>query len=250
MRLTPAFVLLRQGYWGMSRITHAFLKEFSMEVRSQFTNSPGHPREDVSAQARAWDSSAEGWFVPIGTRFLPAPPAPAPDPAVMMTGYGSSAAILGGGQSAPTFTLRTTPDQSVSLDDFRGHPVVLVFYPSDWSPVCSDQMALYNELLPEFAEQGAVILGISVDNVWSHQSFTRDRGLGFPLLSDFEPKGAVARAYGVYREQDGICERALFLIDPEGIVRWTHLSPIGINPGAAGILRALESLRSNTEAAA
>jgi len=120
--------------------------------------------------------------------------------------------------------------------------VILAFYPADWSPVCSDQIALYNEVLPEFRRFSAELLGISVDGIWSHLAFAHDRKLRFPLLSDFEPKGAVARSYGVYREQDGYSERALFVIDGEGIIRWSYVSPVGVNPGADGILRALEKV--------
>ena len=154
---------------------------------------------------------------------------------------------LPAGAVAPDFTLRSTPDQFVSLSDFRGQPVVLAFYPADWSPVCGDQMTLYNEILPEFKELGAELLGISVDGPWCHAAFARDRKLHFPLLADFHPKGAVARAYGVYRENDGVSERALFVINPEGIVHWSYVSPIGVNPGAAGILSALEELQSKKE---
>jgi peroxiredoxin len=156
-------------------------------------------------------------------------------------------AALPAGAVAPDFTLRSTPDQFVSLSDFRGQPVVLAFYPADWSPVCGDQMTLYNEILPEFKELGAELLGISVDGAWCHAAFARDRKLHFPLLADFHPKGAVARAYGVYRENDGVSERALFVINPEGIVHWSYVSPIGVNPGAAGILSALEELQSKKE---
>jgi peroxiredoxin len=157
---------------------------------------------------------------------------------------GRKAPALKAGDSAPDFTLKTTPDQSVSLAEFRGQPVVLAFYPADWSPVCGDQLTLYNEILPEFQTLGASLLGISVDGVWCHAAYARDRKLHFPLLSDFEPKGHVARGYGVYREQDGVCERALFVIDAEGRIRWNHISPIGLNPGANGILSALENLQT------
>jgi len=151
-------------------------------------------------------------------------------------------AIIAAGTVAPAFTLHSTPDQSLSLADLRGAPVVLAFYPADWSPVCGDQMALYNEVLPEFRKHHATILGLSVDGVWCHSAFAAARKLHFPLLADFEPKGGVARAYGVYREAEGVTERALFVIDGDGIVRWSYLSPIGVNPGADGILEALESL--------
>jgi peroxiredoxin len=130
----------------------------------------------------------------------------------------------------------------VSLAELRGKPVILAFYPEDWSPVCSDQMALYQEVLPEFRKFNAELVGISVDGVWCHLAFAQDRNLHFPLLSDFEPKGAVARAYGVYRTKEGTSERALFVIDADGIVRWSYISPVGVNPGADGILRALEGL--------
>src|SRR5690349_20402011 len=146
------------------------------------------------------------------------------------------------GTEAPDFTLPTTPDQKVALHEFRGCPVVLAFYHADWSPVCGDQMALYNEVRAELSRHRAQLLGISVDSVWCHLAFARDRKLRFPLLADFEPKGMVARSYGVYRSQDGFCERALFVIDAEGVIRWSYVSPVGVNPGADGILAALESL--------
>ena len=146
------------------------------------------------------------------------------------------------GTKAPDFTLPATPDQKLSLADFRGQPVILAFYPEDWSPVCSDELALYQELLPEFQRFNDALLGISVDGVWSHLAFAKDRNLHFPLLADFEPKGEVARVYQVYRNQDGTSERALYVIDPEGVVSWSYVSPVGLNPGADGILRALENL--------
>ena len=152
-------------------------------------------------------------------------------------------AALPAGGPAPDFTLHSTPDQSVRLSEFRGRPVVLAFYPADWSPVCGDQMALYNEVLPEFPRLGAELLGLSVDGVWCHLAFAKDRALRFPLLSDFEPKGAVAKAYGVYRDHEGTSERALFVIDADGMIAWSHVSPVGINPGADGILAALERLQ-------
>ena len=149
---------------------------------------------------------------------------------------------LSAGTPAPDFTLKTTPDQSVSLSDFRGQPVIIAFYPADWSTVCSDQMALYNQVLPEFRRLGAALLGVSVDGAWCHGAFASDRKLHFPLLADFEPKGAVARAYGVYRDEEGTSERALFVIDGGGVIRWSYVSPVGVNPGVEGILAALEAL--------
>jgi peroxiredoxin len=150
--------------------------------------------------------------------------------------------ILAAGTPAPDFALNATPDQALRLSELRGRPVILVFYPADWSPVCGDQVALYNEILSEFREYGAEILGISVDGVWCHAAFARDRNLHFPLLADFEPKGAVARLYGAYREEEGTSERALFVLDGDGIIRWSYCSPVAVNPGADGILNALESI--------
>jgi peroxiredoxin len=155
---------------------------------------------------------------------------------------------LPAGTPAPDFSLRSTPDQTVKLSEFLGQPVILAFYPADWSPVCGDQMALYNEILPEFRQLGAELLGVSVDGVWCHVAFCKDRKLHFPLLADFEPKGAVARRYGVYRQDDGTSERALFVINAEGIIHWSYVSPVGVNPGADGILNALEELQTQKEA--
>src|SRR3954467_5520297 len=110
------------------------------------------------------------------------------------------------GSDAPPFSLAMTPNRFLSLDELRGRPVILAFYPADWSPVCGDQMALYNEMKEEFEVYGATLLGISVDSAWCHQAFADDRKLRFPLLADFEPKGGVAKRYGAYRELDGFCE--------------------------------------------
>jgi len=149
---------------------------------------------------------------------------------------------LAAGTIAPDFSLPSTPDQRLSLAELRGKPVVLAFYPADWSPVCGDQLGLYNELREEFAKFDAVLLGVSVDGAWCHAAFAQDRHYHFPLLADFEPKGEVARRFGVYRDKDGFAERALFVLDREGVIRWSYVSPVGINPGADGILSALEAL--------
>jgi peroxiredoxin len=155
------------------------------------------------------------------------------------------AQLLGPGKRAPDFTLHVTPDQKLSLSDLKGKPVIIAFYPADWSPVCGDQMAVYNEILPEFRHHDAELLGISVDSAWCHKAFAEQRHIHFPLLSDFHPKGAVAKAYGAYRENDGFCERALFVIDGEGEIFWNYRSPVAVNPGAEGILAALERLESS-----
>jgi peroxiredoxin len=161
----------------------------------------------------------------------------------MSKNAGKASPILKAGAKAPNFTLKTTPDQSVSLRDFLGRPVVLTFYPADWSPVCSDEMGLFAQVMPEFKKFDAEVLGISVDGVWSHLAFSKDRKLNFPLLSDFQPKGAVSKLYGVFEDENGESARALFVIDKKGVVRWSYLSPDGVNPGADGVLSALEKLR-------
>src|SRR5437879_1017089 len=148
---------------------------------------------------------------------------------------------------APDFQLPSAPDKQLSLAALRGRPVILAFYPADWSPVCGDQLALYNEVLPEFKRFNAELLGISVDGAWCHSAYRQNRNLHFTLLSDFEPKGEVAKSYGVYRQQDGVCERALFVLDGEGRITWSYVSPIGVNPGADGILKALEDLSAKEE---
>jgi peroxiredoxin len=158
-------------------------------------------------------------------------------------------AALPPGTVAPDFDLHTTPDQKVNLHEFRGRPVILCYYPADWSPVCGDQLALYNEILPEFNRYEAQLLGISVDGVWCHAAYAQNRNLHFPLLADFHPKGQVAQEYGVYRHQDGVCERALFVVDRDGLIFWSYVSPVGVNPGADGILHALEQLSSQKELA-
>jgi peroxiredoxin len=149
---------------------------------------------------------------------------------------------LAAGTTAPDFSLPIAPDRTASLRGFLGRPVILAFYPADWSPVCGDQMTLYQAVLPEFERYGAALLGLSVDGVWCHKAFREHRNLTFPLLADFEPKGEVARMYGVYRTGDGVSERALFVLDADGVIRWSYVSPIGVNPGADGILNALDSL--------
>jgi peroxiredoxin/rhodanese-related sulfurtransferase len=167
--------------------------------------------------------------------------------ALERSGDGSAAAKRGTplppGTKAPDFDLPSAPGERISLAGLRGHPVILAFYPGDWQPVCSDQMALYQEILPEFQRFDAALLGISVDSFWSHLAFAQERNLTFPLIADFEPKGALARSYGVYRAEDGTSERALYVIDADGTVSWSYVSPVDVNPGADGILRALERLR-------
>ena len=157
--------------------------------------------------------------------------------------------ILKPGTTAPDFSLPSTPDQKVLLSEFRGKKVVLAFYPADWSPVCGDQLALYSELSPMIKKHNAEIVGISVDNTWCHLAYKDARKLRVHLLSDFEPKGAVAKQYGAYQEKAGLAERALFVIDEQGVIRWSYLSPSGVNPGIDGILGALETMSAEKGAA-
>ena len=150
--------------------------------------------------------------------------------------------VLSPGVRAPDFTLNQTPTERLTLSSLRGRPAVLVFYPADWSPVCGDELALFNEVLPEFQKYAAQVVGISVDGVWCHQAYASARNLEFPLLADFEPKGEVSRKYGAYRAQDGFSERALFVLDADGMIRWSYLSDVSQNPGADGVLAALAEL--------
>jgi peroxiredoxin len=162
----------------------------------------------------------------------------------MAAGQKQRNAPLAPGTPAPDFRLHDTPDQTVTSSDFRGRPLILAFYPADWSPVCSDQMVLYQQVMPEFQKYDAQLLGISVDGAWCHLAFAKYRNIHFPLLADFEPKGDVSRAYHAYRTHDGVSERALFVLDRDGVVYWSYLSPVGVNPGADGILRALDAMAS------
>jgi len=147
------------------------------------------------------------------------------------------------GTIAPDFNLPSSTGGRISLSQHRNSPVILTFYPADWSRVCGDQLVLYNEVLPLFKEFKAFLMAISVDNTWSHIAFSEQRNLNFPLLSDFEPKGDVSRSYGVYNWEKGTSQRALFVLDSNGIIQWNYVSPDDINPGADGILRALESIQ-------
>lgn len=150
--------------------------------------------------------------------------------------------MLAIGTQGPDFELNSTPDQKLKLSELRGKRVILAFYPADWSPVCGDQMTLYNATLKFFSKHNAQLVGISVDSKWCHLAYSQNNKFHFPLLADFEPKGMVAKLYGVYDEKEGECQRALFVLDEEGIIRWNYLSPVGLNPGADGILDALEKL--------
>jgi peroxiredoxin len=144
------------------------------------------------------------------------------------------------GEQAPDFTLRDQDGEKVSLADFRGRKVMLVFYPGDFSPVCGDQLSIYQEVKPEIEEKGVEMIGISVDSFFAHKAFQEKIGIDTRLLSDFEPKGEVARAYGSYVEKLGFANRTLVLVDENGKVAWTYESPNpGEFPGANVIFDAL-----------
>ena len=146
------------------------------------------------------------------------------------------------GTPAPDFTLPDQDGNEVSLSDLRGERVVLVFYPADFSPVCTDQLSVYQEVLPDLAARGTRLIGISVDSSWAHRAFADKLGLEMTLLADFHPKGEVTRAYGAYVEQRGHPNRSLVLIDEDGMVRWVHESPSPLEiPGANLIFDALEA---------
>jgi peroxiredoxin (alkyl hydroperoxide reductase subunit C) len=148
--------------------------------------------------------------------------------------------MIEAGQPAPDFTLRNQDGEKVSLADFRGKKVLLVFYPLDFSPVCSDQLSVYQEVKPEIEAKGVQMIGISVDSGFAHKAFQEKLGIDTPLLADFEPKGEVARAYGAYIEKTGHANRSLVLVDEQGTVEWVHESPTPLEiPGANLIFDAL-----------
>jgi peroxiredoxin len=148
--------------------------------------------------------------------------------------------MIEAGSPAPEFTLRDQDGNNVSLADYRGRTVVLVFYPADFSRVCTDQLSVYQEVLPQFEEAGAQLVGISVDGAFCHKAFQEHQGLTIPLLADFHPKGEVAKAYGVWSEQHGVAGRALVMVGPDGVVQWSYMSPPLEVPGANLIFDALE----------
>ena len=170
---------------------------------------------------------------PAGTGTTPADDVPGPTLQDVADLYRTAPPMAGAAEStglpvgtpAPDFTLPDADGRPVSLSDFRGRPVVLVFYPLDWSPGCSRQLELYQQELAEFEARGAALIGVSVDSVYSHGAWAAVRGITFPLLSDFHPKGEVARRYGVWRNSDGFSDRALYVVDADGVIRWAHVSP-------------------------
>jgi peroxiredoxin len=151
--------------------------------------------------------------------------------------------VIEPGTQAPGFTLPNHRGEEVSLADYRGRKVVLCFYPNDFSPVCSDQLSIYQGVMPQIAEAGADLVGISTDGSWAHNAFRKQLGLEMTLLSDFHPKGEVSRAFGAYLEDWGTPNRSLVLIDSAGIVRWVHAEemPLAI-PGANLIFDALAAV--------
>jgi peroxiredoxin len=156
---------------------------------------------------------------------------------------GIVASGLKAGARAPELGLPATPDgRRVELGQHRGSPVVLVFYPGDFTPVCTSQLGLFNELLPELSAFGAKVFAISCDSLWCHMAYGRELHLQLPLLTDFHPKGEASARYDVYRDDIGTSERALFVVDGDGVIVWSEVSPIEVNPGADGVIDALERL--------
>jgi peroxiredoxin len=148
--------------------------------------------------------------------------------------------VIAAGEAAPDFTLRDQDGEEVSLSDYRGRRVLFVFYPFDFSSVCSDQLTVYQEVKPELAEKGVELVGISVDHIHAHRAFREKLGIDTTLLADFEPKGEVAKAYGSYFEPAGMANRTLVLVDADGRVEWSYESPSpGEAPGANLIFDAL-----------
>jgi peroxiredoxin len=149
------------------------------------------------------------------------------------------------GEAAPDFTLPNHRGEPVSLPDFRGQKLMLVFYPADFSLVCSDQLSIYQEVLGQIEEAGVQLVGVSVDSSWSHNAFRKKLGLDIPLLADFHPKGEMSRSYGAYIEEFGTANRSLVLIDEEGVVRWAYEAPsVTEIPGANLIFDALEAVKA------
>jgi peroxiredoxin len=205
-------------------VLHALIQESQKQPAESGTASAGKPTlEDVAnlyKSAPGMQGKAENEGLPAGAR-------------------------------APDFTLKDANGKTVSLADFRGQNVVLAFYPLDWSPACSDQLSLYQNELAEFQKYDAQVIGISIDSLYSHGAWAAVRQLTFPLLADFSPKGEVARRYRVMREGDGFTERALYVVDREGVIRYSHVSPeLHKIPSIYGLFDHLKALTEQPEAAA
>lgn len=146
------------------------------------------------------------------------------------------------GQSAPDFTLKDQNQNDVKLSDFRGKNVVLAFYPLDWSPVCSKEHACFANDLQSFNGLHAQVLGVSVDSVWSHKAFAEKMGIQYPLLADFQPRGAVASQYGLYLSDKGITNRATVIVDKQGVVRYVQVYEILSQRNNADLVAELKKL--------
>ncbi len=182
-------------------VLHAMIQENRREILSSSSDSPQTSDRSFEKIANLY-KTAPGMEGPAENQGLPV------------------------GTPAPDFTLQDANANQVSLSDFRGKNVVLVFYPLDWSPACSDQLSLYQNELAEFEKHNAVVVGVSVDSLYSHGAWAAVRGITFPLLADFHPNGEVSKLYDVLRQTNGFSERALYIIDGEGIIRYSHVSPM------------------------
>ena len=154
---------------------------------------------------------------------------------------------LAPGSVAPNFALYRSPGQSLALETLRGRPVVLAFYPALWEAVTDAQVQLHQQWLPEFERRSARLLGISVDSVWSQRAYCRHYNIGFLLLSDHEPKGHVAKAYGIYADRSGMSRRAIFVVDEQGTIAWCRAYPTNLIPAVDGIITALDRLASRSQ---
>jgi peroxiredoxin len=182
-------------------ILHAMIQEGRRELISNTGSNPQEPDRSLDQVANLY-KSAPGMEAPAENQGLPE------------------------GTEAPDFTLPDANNEPIALSDYRGKNVVLVFYPLDWSPACSDQLSLYQSELSEFEKFDAQVIGISVDSLYSHGAWAVVRGITYPLLADFHPKGEISRLYGVMRQPEGFSERALYIIDRQGIIRYRHVSPL------------------------
>jgi peroxiredoxin (alkyl hydroperoxide reductase subunit C) len=153
--------------------------------------------------------------------------------------------IIAAGTPVPAFVLQREDGSEFTQDDLQGATTVLVFYPFAFSPVCTDQLQVYEEALPELAEQGVTVYGVSTDSTYAQAAFREKIGVSIEQLSDFEPKGATARTLGAYFEPGGMTNRALVIVGPDGVVAWSHLadSP-GDLPGVNLIFDGLAAVAS------
>jgi len=151
------------------------------------------------------------------------------------------------GQTAPDFSLKDQHDKDVRLSDFAGKQnVVLVFYPLDWSPVCTNEHACFVNDMKRFETLDAAVLGVSVDSAWSHKAYAEKMGIKYSLLADFNPRGGMAGKYGVYLAEKGIAGRAIVIVGKDGKVAWVKNYDIPVVPDVAEVASALQQVKAAT----